>query len=590
MKRQLLAVALAGVVFVAGCGDGLLGTDESSSTAIPFETLSTPRNVVVAAVGMETQPAQLTFQVPAATGADIVVAKLCWVGRGTNPAGDDRILVSGRWRTGTLLASLEVGGDLPWVFFYEYDAQGLIRHGNNNLYVSDFQLGSPSRTDGVAAIVIYNDPDSPWTDIHTIHPVEFLSATPGAVWSLPIGGCAQPRNARLVLAAGDCTDAPGDRVWWSTGPGACPDDLTGGANVFADRFGATSGNWMDVLDEPIAVPAYATHFAYQIESLAGGDNIAHLFGAVCIDGVPTSCTGAIDGTVWNDADRDGARGAGEAGVEAVPVTLKDAGGGVIATTSTDPDGAFAFALLCAGDYVVEVDESALPADWQSTTCGAGDCNPADVTLATDDAAATLALGWAAPAPDGPSETHCILGLPFWKWQFDRSPRHHGRGLGEDVLARIVGDVASSTSLDWTRGDGELSFEDVRAVLHQRRVARRGVVQRAYLVSLLNWGLNGADPGMSVDTDGDRNDDMEFGMYMATVEGLIAVGDRTALKEAFRMVASVNHRRDVGCELLIPGWTGDSADGDSGDGGSDDDDSHDGGHDGCSDDRGGGRRH
>ncbi|MBZ0269629.1 hypothetical protein K8I85_15870 [bacterium] len=594
MNRNLLAAVLLGAAFVTGCGDDLMVNDGSSS-AIPFETTATPRNVVVAAVGLETQPAQLTFQVPAASGADIVSAKFAWVGRGTNPLGDDRILVSGRWRTGTLVASYEVGGELPWVFFYEYDAVGVIKHGNNNFYVSDFQLGSPSRTDGVAAIVVYNDPDSPWTSIHTVNPLEFVSASSGAVWSLPIGGCAQPRNARLVLAAGDCTAAASDRVWWSTGPGASPPDLVGGANVFDDLLGANRGHWMDVLDEPIAVPAYATHFAYQIESLAGGDDVAHLFGAVCIDGEATSCTGEIAGSVWHDEDRDGVRTADETGFEAVPVALRDAGGNELASAMTDADGAFAFRLLCAGDYVVEVDETALPADCASTTCDAGACNPANVMLSTDDASAMLELGWAAPEPDGPSETHCFLGLAFWKWQFGHASGHHARGLGDDVLARIVADVGASTSIDWTRGDGDLSAEDVRDVLHRRRLHRRALVQRSYLVSLLNWALNGADPDMSVDTDGNGSGDMDFGTYMATVESLLGTGDKRSLWRAQRMIRSVNHRRDVGCDLLIPGWSGHSDDdgsddGGSHDGGCDDDGSDDDSHDGHSGDgHSGGRR-
>ena len=56
--------------------------------------------------------------------------------------------------------------------------------------------------------------------------------------------------------------------------------------------------------------------------------------------------------VWFDLDEDGAQDAGEPGVEGVTVTLKDAGGNTVATTTTDASGAYNFDNLEPGDYTV----------------------------------------------------------------------------------------------------------------------------------------------------------------------------------------------------------------------------------------------
>jgi len=551
VRSRATLVALACATFGAGCGDDFL-MDGGSSSAMKLAA-ETPKNIVVAATGLETQPAQLSFRVPVASAADIVSATFYWVGRGAGPTGDDRILVSGSWKTGTLLASYEVGGDLPWVFFYAYDALGQVRPGNNNYYVSNFQPGSPSRADGIAAVVIYNDALSPWTAIHTVVPTEFVSAGTGSVLELPIGGCAAARNARFLMLAGDCTADGSDRVWWSAPSGPLPASLAGGgANALDDLLGAGRGNWMDVLDASLEIPAYATHFAYQVESPAiAGDDILHLLGAICIDGEATSCTGAIAGTVWQDDDRDGVPAAGEPGLAGVPVRLTDAAGNVVADTVTDAAGAYSFPLRCAGDYRVAVDETALPAGYESTTCGLGACNPCPVTLAADDEQADVDLGWAPPAPT--ASTRCFLSLGFWKQQFQHpAARTGGLLLDEDTLAGLVDDVAAMTGLDWTGGDGVLSAEDVHRVLRWGPQTGIDWTERYYLVSLLNWALNGAVPNLMVDTTDDGTMDLEFQAYVAEVEALLATGDATDLHHARAMVISVNRMPDEGCDVLFPG--------------------------------------
>jgi hypothetical protein len=61
--------------------------------------------------------------------------------------------------------------------------------------------------------------------------------------------------------------------------------------------------------------------------------------------------------VWLDRDKDGIQDANEAGVGHVVVTLLDAGGGVLATTTTDVFGNYLFSNLDPGTYGLEFDKA-----------------------------------------------------------------------------------------------------------------------------------------------------------------------------------------------------------------------------------------
>jgi serine-aspartate repeat-containing protein C/D/E len=81
--------------------------------------------------------------------------------------------------------------------------------------------------------------------------------------------------------------------------------------------------------------------------------------------------GVIGDTIYNDVNADGTQGAGEPGLAGVSVSLKDASGVVVATTTTDASGHYAFVGLVPGDYTVSVDASTLPAGVSQTGFPAG---------------------------------------------------------------------------------------------------------------------------------------------------------------------------------------------------------------------------
>jgi hypothetical protein len=117
------------------------------------------------------------------------------------------------------------------------------------------------------------------------------------------------------------------------------------------------------------------------------------------------CTGRIGDVVWQDANRDGLQDPGELGLDNVRLNLRSAfDHGIIATTTTGFNGAYAFSGLCAGSYRIEVDPSTLPPGLSPSPTGTGidraidsNANPFDVVLA-DDATEDLTVDFGYHKP------------------------------------------------------------------------------------------------------------------------------------------------------------------------------------------------
>ena len=102
---------------------------------------------------------------------------------------------------------------------------------------------------------------------------------------------------------------------------------------------------------------------------------------------------ALGDLVWTDDDADGIQDAGETGLGGVTVTLLDAGGATLASTTTAADGTYAFTGLTPGSYRVEFTAPAgytiSPADQGGDDTVDSDADPttgqtALVTLASGD--------------------------------------------------------------------------------------------------------------------------------------------------------------------------------------------------------------
>ncbi len=96
--------------------------------------------------------------------------------------------------------------------------------------------------------------------------------------------------------------------------------------------------------------------------------------------------------VWWDLDKDGIQDPDENGLANVTVTLKDANGDTIASTSTDDDGYYLFGQLTPGDYIVYFDT--LNNGWSLSPQNQGndDAVDSDADPTTQEAPVTLASG------------------------------------------------------------------------------------------------------------------------------------------------------------------------------------------------------
>ncbi len=153
-------------------------------------------------------------------------------------------------------------------------------------------------------------------------------------------------------------------------------DVVGTAVTAADgsySIGVTPGSYSVTVD-PATFPAGyvpTTPTTVDTGALESGDTFTTAdFGAL----LPTY---PISGTVWNDENVDGVIDASEPSLGGVTVDLLDDLGTVIATTTTQPDGSYAFPPVPDGDYTVSVDETTVPAGMLSTTGN----NPESITVA-----------------------------------------------------------------------------------------------------------------------------------------------------------------------------------------------------------------
>src|SRR5262249_20776854 len=97
----------------------------------------------------------------------------------------------------------------------------------------------------------------------------------------------------------------------------------------------------------------------EIDLGPGGQGTLDLRGNMTVDFGFTQppITFSLGNRVWLDADNDGTINAFDGptpGIANVTVNLLNAGGAIVATTTTDATGHYRFDNLAAGDYIVEI--------------------------------------------------------------------------------------------------------------------------------------------------------------------------------------------------------------------------------------------
>jgi hypothetical protein len=233
-------------------------------------------------------------------------------------------------------------------------------------------------------------------------------------------------------------------------------------------YGGFRGGLLQVAPDGCAYlthgPATATGFGLRYDDgrQVARDGVTRLCGGfaafAAADG--PQAAGRIGDLVWLDADGDGLRDPGEAGLDGVDIVLRDASGDVTATTTTANGGAYQFTNLLAGTYSVAV--AAAPAGMEPTSAVVGgdrgldsNASPASVTLSANDAEdLTIDFGY--------RPTGRIAGVAFADWN-----RNGARDASEPAVPGVAVSLTGSAVASATSGgDGSYAFGSLLAGTYQ----------------------------------------------------------------------------------------------------------------------------
>jgi hypothetical protein len=171
--------------------------------------------------------------------------------------------------------------------------------------------------------------------------------------------------------------------------------------------------------------------------------------------------------VWADVNRNGLQDPGEPGVAGVPVSLQNADGAVVVTTTTGPHGQYEFSHLPDGVYKVCFDTAKLPAqyaDYKLTRARAG--NPGQ------DSAPDPATGCTAPTELKPERTQDLtldagLAPPVNRVAARAWSDINGDGLQTPdepgiggVPVKLRTDDGTQVALTTSAPDGRYTFDDI----------------------------------------------------------------------------------------------------------------------------------
>jgi len=213
---------------------------------------------------------------------------------------------------------------------------------------------------------------------------------------------------------------------------------------------------------------------------------------------------SIHGLVYRDGDRNETHGAGEKGYANQTVELRDKDGKVVATTTTDANGAYSFSKLPAGDYTVKVVKNGALTDLDQTE---------DPDSTKDSASGVISL-----SNDHRTETDVNFGYiannsingTIYR-DSDRDGRKgdtEGRYSGVTVqLLDKDGKVIATTTTD---KDGKYSFEHLPDGTYSVKVVKDGALADADQTGDPDNKLDNASEPITLDEDNPTKGDVDFG--------------------------------------------------------------------------------
>ena len=213
---------------------------------------------------------------------------------------------------------------------------------------------------------------------------------------------------------------------------------------------------------------------------------------------------SIHGLVYRDGDRDETHGVTEKGYANQTVELRDKDGKVVATTTTDANGAYSFSKLPAGDYTVKVVKDGALTDLDQTE---------DPDSTKDSASGVISLG-----NDHRTETdvnfgyianNSINGTIYRDGDRDgRKGDTEGRYSGVTVqLLDASGNVMATTTTD---KDGKYSFEHLPDGTYSVKVVKDGVLTDTDQTGDPDNKLDNASEPITLDEKNPTKGDVDFG--------------------------------------------------------------------------------
>ena len=213
---------------------------------------------------------------------------------------------------------------------------------------------------------------------------------------------------------------------------------------------------------------------------------------------------SIHGLVYRDGDRSESHGTGEKGYANQTVQLRDKDGKVVATATTDQDGAYSFTKLPAGDYTVTVVKDGALTDLDQTEDpdGTKDSVSGVISLSNDHRTETdVNFGYIA--------NNSINGTIYRDGDRDgKKGDTEGRYSGVTVqLLDKDGKVIATTTTD---KDGKYSFEHLPDGTYSVKVVKDGVLANADQTGDPDTTLDNASKPITLDEKNPTKSDVDFG--------------------------------------------------------------------------------
>ena len=213
---------------------------------------------------------------------------------------------------------------------------------------------------------------------------------------------------------------------------------------------------------------------------------------------------SIHGLVYRDGDRDETHGATEKGYANQAVELRDKDGKVVATTTTDENGAYSFEKLPAGDYTVKVVKDGALTDLDQTEDpdSTKDSTSGIVSLSNDHRTETdVNFGYIA--------NNSINGTIYRDGDRD-GKKGDTEGRYSGVTVQLLDKDGKVTATTTTDKDGKYSFEHLPDGTYSVKVVKDGALTDTEQTGDPDNKLDNASEPITLNEKNPTKGDVDFG--------------------------------------------------------------------------------